>query len=138
MRTDATSAESRRAMRRRVAVLGAIVAVFAIGLAVVDPPGVQEVLAPLDADSATAGRQYKYLCQIPRGIGDGLGGRVGISSWQPSRDRAKASAIARAVRGRARAVGPDWVYGTWDLYVNGQHIYTVLPRCKVSSTRYVP
>jgi hypothetical protein len=67
---------------------------MAMTFTVVDAPGVENVVSPLDTDSAEAGRQYKYQCQLPSDIGpDGIRRRFGIGSWQNTVHAAKVSAV---------------------------------------------
>jgi hypothetical protein len=78
---------------------------------VVDPPGVEHVVSPLDADSAEAGRQVKYRCTLPDDVGpDGIRRRTGTGTFQNTASGARASAIRNTLsRGwTATLIDGDW------------------------------
>jgi hypothetical protein len=109
MRTPRTPPPS----RRRVIQLGIIAVAFALLLAVFDAPGVENIVSPLDTDSAEAGRQYKYQCELPGDIGpEGIEHRFGIGKWQNTIHAAKLSAVKGALARGWKASLSD---GEWSI-----------------------
>jgi hypothetical protein len=122
----------------RPAVLVLIIIIFAGGLSVYDPPGVENYINGLNTDTAEAGPQWKYKCRLPTGIEKDISGRWGTSSWQSSENKAMRVAIGNAARNRYTAEGPDWVDGTFTLYDSeGVEAYIVPVNCYEADYRYV-
>lgn len=121
----------------RVWTLAIITLTFAVGLSVYDPPGVENVVPQLNTDSAVAGRQYKYRCQLPYGIERSIAGDWGYSSWQPSKTLAIRSAYTDASDGKYRVTEPAYVDGTVRLLDRkGREVYTIAPRCNLLRSRW--
>jgi len=134
---------NRRARRHPWLTLIAGCLAFSFVLTVVDPPGVENVVSPLDTDSAVAGRQYKYQCKLPGDLVglEGIGGQFGIGSWQNTNHSAKVSAVKSALS-RGWTASLDSYSGEWTIYETGTNpqeggYITSNVTCKQLKTRVV-
>lgn len=113
---------------------GLLTAIFVLG----GKPRIEDGSLTFKDDVAAAGQtQYKMGCKLPKGIGDGFAGKVGISpSYRNSKSDAREDAYTAAMGKRGwTAVENSYPAHTYDLIKKGRVVYTIYENCWVYKKR---